>query len=150
MSRIEKARELRKKIEASTAVARKYVLASEITEEEMNNIKEIYPRWEDFEGKKIPKSEIIRYNNELYKVIKGINWQDDWRPDLVPSDFDKITPPTNGEGEEIVAEWEQRYGHNPYQVGDKVLWQGKVYQCKLPNTTHSPTDYAAAWELIEG
>lgn len=146
---IELARQFRKEFEATREVSRKYVLSTELSYEEMQEIIEVYPTWEEFKGKLIPKDKIIRYNNELYKVVKGIDWQADWTPDVVASDFTKITAPTTGGGEEIVAPWEQRYGHNPYVKGDKVLWQNKVYECVLDTTTYSPTDYAQAWRLVE-
>ena len=150
MNLVEMAIEFRKELEAAKAIGRKYVLVNEISVEEMASIMSIYPTWESFEGKTIPKDEILRYGGELYQVIKGINWQSDWTPNAVPSEFNKITPSSTEDGTEIIADWEQRFGHNAYQISDKVKWtDGKIYECIVPNTVHTPQDAPRNWKLVE-
>lgn len=45
-------------------------------------------------------------------------------------------------------EWEQRYGHNAYQVGDLVTFEGKVYENIWAGNTFTPVAYPQGWRLI--
>lgn len=82
----------------------------------------------------------VTFGINIYKCILPHVTQADWPPDLTPALWAK----TVAEG--VIAEWEQRYGHNPYQPGDKVLFKGKTYKA-LATTTYSPEQYAPHWEL---
>lgn len=43
----------------------------------------------------------------------------------------------------------QRYGHNPYQVGDKMTYtDGKRYINKQPNNVYPPDVMPSYWELV--
>lgn len=107
MNLVEMALEFRKELEVVKVASRKFIAIDEIPAEELESIMALYPTWESFEGKHIPKGEVLRYKNELYKVIKGINWQSDWTPDVGKSDFDKISSSSTEDRAEIVADWEQ-------------------------------------------
>ena len=39
-------------------------------------------------------------------------------------------------------------GHDAYQVGDKVTYNGKKYTCALNNCVWNPADYPAAWTEV--
>ena len=49
------------------------------------------------------------------------------------------------------AEWVRPSGaHDAYQTGDRVTFEGAVYESIHPTAnTWSPNEYAAAWQLIE-
>ena len=38
--------------------------------------------------------------------------------------------------------------HDAYAIGDKVTFEGNVYQSLIDNNTYSPSAYPAGWELI--
>lgn len=48
--------------------------------------------------------------------------------------------------EDLPDEWVQPGGHNPYNTGDRVLWQGSVYESVMDGNAWSPTDHPAGWE----
>lgn len=54
----------------------------------------------------------------------------------------------SGDAGSSMPEWEQRYGHNPYMSGDKVLYNGNVYESTFDGNTYSPDTYPAGWKLI--
>lgn len=59
--------------------------------------------------------------------------------------------PTEDDPEEdtvVIPEWEQRYGHNPYMTGDRVMYNGNVYESTLDGNTYSPDTYPAGWKLV--
>lgn len=55
---------------------------------------------------------------------------------------------SDGNDNSDIAEWEQRYGHNPYMTGDKVLFNGSVYECVYDGNTFSPETFPLGWKLI--
>ena len=55
------------------------------------------------------------------------------------------TPPET----EAPAEFVQPTGaHDAYKVGDKVTFNGKVYQSNISANVYSPTAYPAGWTLV--
>ena len=125
----------------------KVVFAKDLTDEERDNLLNQYPEYEV--GASYQASDVINYNGELYKVVQEHTSQDDWKPDSTPSLY---TPYLKGEidDKEVVHEWQQPLGaHDAYQTGDKVLFEGKVYESTKDANTWSPTDYPDAWRLVE-
>ena len=46
-------------------------------------------------------------------------------------------------------EYKQPTGaHDAYHVGDKIIYNGKKYICKLDNCVWSPDEYPSAWEEV--
>lgn len=46
-------------------------------------------------------------------------------------------------------EYKQPTGaHDAYHVGDKIIYNGKKYICKLDNCIWSPDEYPSAWEEV--
>lgn len=46
-------------------------------------------------------------------------------------------------------EYKQLTGaHDAYHVGDKIIYNGKKYICKLDNCVWSPDEYPSAWEEV--
>ena len=53
------------------------------------------------------------------------------------------------QGEQVdIPEWEQPDSTNPYMTGDKVRFEGKVYQSLIDNNVWSPTAYPQGWEEV--
>ena len=47
-------------------------------------------------------------------------------------------------------EWVQPTGaHDAYQMGDRVIFDGSVYESTINANTWSPADYPAGWKKIE-
>lgn len=140
--KLELARRFNKRFVANGKVNKinvdKMIDNDEINKEDMHELIDIYPKWEDLIGTWIDGGKRIQYNGKLYNIIKGLTLLENWKPDEVPSEFDPVFP------ENIIPEWEQRYGHNQYQPGDFVRWQGEIYKCKNP-TSYSPSDVPGDW-----
>lgn len=63
-------------------------------------------------------------------------------------------PGVSGWREEVppgqVPEWVQPSGaHDAYKVGDRVRFQGSVYESVIDANTWSPADYPAGWRQVE-
>lgn len=48
-------------------------------------------------------------------------------------------------------EWIRPTGaHDAYQTGDRVTFEGSVYESVIDSNTWSPTEHPAGWQLIDG
>lgn len=134
MTLIELARKLRPYIEKA---------AISLNDEDALEAKELYPVWSG-ENISYKKDERIRYNEILYRVLQDHTSQNNWDPISAPSLFAKILIPDPT----IIPEWEQPDSTNPYMKGDKVMFEGSVYESLIDNNIWSPSAYPAGWLLI--
>ena len=104
---------------------------------------ELYPQWS---GAAVPyeKDARVRYNGILYRVLMSHTSQDAWTPDAAPSLFAKVLIPDP----DVVPEWEQPDSTNPYQIGDRVSYKGKIYESVIANNIWSPETYPQGWQEI--
>ena len=70
--------------------------------------------------------------------------QESWDPVSAPSLWAKVLIPDPN----VVPEWEQPDSTNPYQIGDRVMFEGQVYESVISNNIWSPTQYPAGWKLV--
>lgn len=69
--------------------------------------------------------------------------QTDWTPDIVPALFTRKTPAG------VIPDWVQPTGaHDAYNIGDRVTFNGQVYESLINANVWSPTDYPQGWQLI--
>lgn len=143
MSRLEKARELGKRMEANLSATRKLIRVDELSEDELTEMIDLYPLFKL--GYTYQIGDIFKFNNKLYKVIQAHISQADWLPDVNPSLYLNLMP------DNVIPEWRQPTGsHDSYNIGDKVIFEGKVYESLIDNNTWSPVEYPQGWKEIEG
>ena len=141
MSRIEKAREFRKRIDANLQATRKLIRVDELSEEELLDMIDLYENYEV--GKFYKIDDIFNHENKLYKVIQEHTSQEDWLPNELPALYLNMMP------ENVIPEWVQPTGvHDAYNTGDKVIYGGKVYESLIDGNTWSPTDYPSSWKSV--
>jgi len=82
---------------------------------------------------------------KLYRVVQAHTTQSDWQPQNVPALFVAAAPPG------VIPDWVQPTGaHDAYNIGDKVRFDGKVYESKINANVWSPAVYPAGWKEIVG
>ena len=96
-------------------------------------------------NKSYVKDERVRSNNILYKCLQAHTSQVSWNPESAPSLWAKVLIPD----EDAIPEWEQPESTNAYMVGDKVSFEGHIYESAINNNIWSPSAYPAGWTLIE-
>ena len=106
-------------------------------------IPEVYPVWSG-NGVEYKKDMRVTYNSVLYKVLQDHTSQEGWTPTSAPSLFAKVL---TSEGE--ILDWEQPDSTNPYMKGDKVRYNGKVYESLIDNNVWAPDAYPAGWKEVE-
>ena len=108
--------------------------------------------------------DIVSYNGKLYKSIINANV---WSPDTYPAGWEEYTESTGGgdSGEtgggdsgttepetpptETIPDFVQPTGaHDAYKKGDKVKFEGKIYESLIDANTYSPSAYPAGWKEV--
>ena len=125
----------------------KLVFASDLSQEELNDLMDLYEDWEV--GESVEIGDIRKYSNKLYRVIQAHTTQADWTPDILPALWNVYIPPITEDGEEIIPDFKQPTGaHNSYNKGDKVRFEGKVYESVIDGNTWSPIDHKEGWREV--
>lgn len=94
---------------------------------------DMFPVWNP-NGVTYKKGKRISYNGVLYEVVKEHVSQENWKPDITPSEYAKVISSISGE----IQEWEQPLPTNAYKLGDRVKHNGRYYE--------STYDGANVWE----
>jgi len=86
----------------------------------------------------------VQYENVLYKCLQSHAAQEAWTPTAAPSLWAKVLIPDP----DVIPEWEQPDSTNTYMRGDRVMFEGKVYESAIDNNIWSPSAYPAGWQEI--
>ena len=112
-----------------------------LTEEEQVNFYSLYPAWKPNIG--VVVGEKYQHLGLLYKVVQSHNTQLDWEPQDVSALFVRVAAP------EEIPDWVQPTGvHDAYQTGDKVRFEGSIYESLIDANIWSPTAYPAGWKKL--
>ena len=121
------------------------IVANNVTDDVVAlTIQEFYDIWEV--GVTYEVGRYLQYKGVLYKVLQPHTSQETWTPDVASSVYAKVLIDPTGE---TIPEWEQPDSTNAYMTGDKVRFEGVVYESTMDNNIWSPTAYPAAWKVIE-
>ena len=133
MTLLELARKLRPYIEKA---------ALSLSDEDALEAVQLFPNWNEnaayLEGDK------VNYEGTLYKCLQAHAAQAAWTPTAAPSLWAKVLIPD----ENVIPEWEQPDSTNPYMRGDKVMFEGQVYESAIDNNIWSPSAYPAGWQVV--
>lgn len=122
-------------------------LLPDLTDEQALEMPLLFPKWQA--GKEYVVGDRVLYLGTLYKVIQAHTSQYGWEPDITPSLFAKNLIVKDESGEQVdIPEWEQPDSTNPYMKGDKVKFEGKVYQSLIDQNVWSPAAYPQGWEEV--
>lgn len=115
-----------------------------VTDDAALLLTEYYPVWSG-DSVEYKKDYRLTYNGILYKVLQDHTSQASWTPDAAPSLFAKVL--VTGD-EDTPPEWQQPDSTNAYMTGDRVTFEGHVYESLIDNNVWKPTDYPAGWKQI--
>ena len=106
-------------------------------------IQEFYDIWNV--GVAYEVGRYLQSKGVLYKVLQPHTSQETWTPDVASSVYAKVLIDPTGE---TIPEWEQPDSTNAYMTGDKVRFEGVVYESTVDNNIWSPAAYPAAWKIV--
>ena len=122
-------------------------LLPDLTDEQALEMPLLFPKWQA--GKEYVVGDRVLYLGTLYKVIQAHTSQQGWEPDITPSLFAKNLIVKDEDGEQVdIPDFVQPDSTNPYMKGDKVRFEGKIYQSLIDNNVWSPAAYPQGWEEV--
>lgn len=135
------ARELRDKINANVIATRKLIRVDGLTPEELGGMVDLYDTYQI--DKAYIVGEVFKLEGKLYKVIQAHTSQENWQPNTLPALYLELMP------ENVIPNWVQPTGsHDAYNIGDKVIFESKVYESLINSNTWSPTVYPSGWKEV--
>ena len=115
----------------------------EMTDEEVQDFSLIMPEF--VAGNEYENKAVINYKGNLYRAIQAVpaSVTQTYTPDQANTYWKRIGNPN----EEGVYPWSQPYGATDcYQIGDKVTYQGKTWECTVANCVWAPGVYG--WKEV--
>lgn len=120
------------------------IVANQVTDDKVAlTIQEFYDIWTM--GTLYNVGQYITYKNILYKVLTEHISQENWTPDISPSLFANVLTSLDG----TPQEWVQPDSANAYMIGDKVVYEGVIYESVIDNNIWSPIAYPQGWKVVE-
>lgn len=119
-------------------------MAATLTDEEVKSIDVFIQEWEV--GKSYKIGDVVRYKGGVWRALSDSIAQEIYPPDNYTAGWKRIGEPD----ESGVYPWSQPLGAtDAYQVGDKVSYNGHVYENILANNVWAPDAYPAGWKLLD-
>ena len=112
-----------------------------VAPESVNRMTNVIDDWSG-EAHEYRTGDYATYDEKVWRCLMGHTSQVSWAPDLAPSLWAKVLTDA-----ETVLPWEQPSSTNPYMKGDRVLWDGKVWESEIDNNVWMPGVYG--WMEVE-
>ena len=119
------------------------VAAESFTDDVAIEYPELIPAWKTDADYAIDQR--VSYEGIVYQCLQAHTSQADWTPTTAPSLWTKVLIPDS----DTIPEWEQPDSTNGYSKGDKVTYNGTVYESLIDNNVWSPDAYPAGWQIVE-
>lgn len=123
------------------------LFAQSLTDEKAMEVATVFPVYEV--GKSYKADEMFTYGTnevgdpQLYRVVSDHTSQADWTPNSTPALYTPI-----GLTDEGYPIWSKPTGgHDAYNIGDIVDYNGKLYKSLIDGNVYSPDEYPAGWEV---
>lgn len=109
--------------------------AISLSDEDALEAVNLFPSWKP--AKAYVKDERVTFKGILYKCLQAHTSQDAWTPLAAPSLWTKVLIPDENQ----IPEWEQPDSTNAYMKGDKVSYNGTIYESNIDNNVWAPNVY---------
>ena len=123
------------------------LFAQSLTDDMAMEVATVYPTYEV--GKSYKANEMFTYGTndvgdpQLYRVVSNHTSQADWTPNSTPALYTPI-----GLTDEGYPVWSKPTGgHDAYNIGDVVDYNGTLYKSLINGNVYSPDEYPAGWEV---
>ena len=103
----------------------------------------LYPHWSS--DAHYETNYRVQYNDVVYKCLQSHDAQPTWTPTDAHSLWAKVLVPSP----DVIPDWEQPDSTNAYMTGDKVRYNGHIYESLIDNNVWSPEAYPAGWKEID-
>ena len=119
--------------------------ASVLSDEEAALVGVLFPEWKE-DTTYTAGERISDAKGKLYRVVQDHTSQADWPIDTTPALYTPLG--VTAEEPDAIPEWRQPTGaHDAYNTGDRVLYQGKVYESTMDGNVWAPG--VTGWVEVE-
>lgn len=102
----------------------------------------LFPHWSQTAA--YAAGQRVQYDGTLYRCLQAHTALADWTPTAAPSLWAKVLIPDAN----VIPDWEQPDSTNGYSKGDRVRFEGKIYESLIDNNVWSPAAYPAGWAEV--
>ena len=145
---IEAARELRRRIEASAAAAQvtlaPLLAAESLSDEQVAAVTAAFPAWSG-DGVKVSVGDLRSDEGVLFRCVQAHTTQADWTPAKTPALW---TPVRETKGTTPDPFVQPTGAADAYKKGDRVTFQGNVWESVIDANVWSPSAYPAGWKKV--
>lgn len=128
---------------AEAAVTLAKIQAASLDDADAVKVQALYDEWSG-DGVEYAVGDRVRFQGVLCKCVQDHTSQADWAPNAAPSLWSLILPGQDGSGVEIGI-WQQLDSTNGYDKGDKVLYNGHIWESTQNDNVWKPGDVGAPW-----
>ena len=115
-----------------------------LSDEDKATFAYLYDAWSG-DGVALKTNDIVRVKDVPYRVLQDHTTQSDWNP----ADASSLFTPLRVTSGDTPDEWVQpTNAEDAYNTGDRVTFEGEVYESLIDANTFSPAVYPAGWQLI--
>ncbi len=128
---------------AEAAIALAKMQAQSLSDEDASKVPALYDEWSG-DGVEYAQGDRVRFQGTLCKCLQAHTSQADWAPNAAPSLWSLILPGQDGSGVGVGV-WQQPDSTNGYSTGDKVLYDGHIWESTQDDNVWKPGDVGAPW-----
>ena len=101
----------------------------------------LFPDWTP--GAKVKPGDVLAWDGTLVECIQAHTAQADWTPDKTPALWTPVRETKSTTPDPFV---QPTGAADAYSVGDRVTFQGAVWESTMDANVWSPTAYPAGWK----
>ena len=128
---------------AEAAVTLAKIQAASLDDTDAVKVQALYDEWNG-DSVEYAVGDRVRFQGTLCKCLQAHTSQADWAPNAAPSLWSLILPGQEGSGVEVGI-WQQPDSTNGYDKGDKVLYNGHIWESTQNDNVWKPGDVGAPW-----
>ena len=128
---------------AEAAVTLAKIQAASLDDADAVKVQALYDEWSG-DGVEYAVGDRVRFQGILCKCLQAHTSQADWAPNAAPSLWSLILPGQEGSGVEIGI-WQQPGSTNGYSTGDRVIYNGHLWESTQNDNVWKPGDVGAPW-----
>ncbi|KAA9292909.1 hypothetical protein QP168_09265 [Aerococcus urinae] len=135
-------------VEIETENLKQLINAKDLTDDQKEEIESKYPDWEP--DTDYTEGMIVNFDGTQYEVLSDHTSQADWLPSDTPALYTEVKQDSLDDGTEVIKDFVQPTGnHDTYSQGDKVIFNGEVYESIVDDNAYSPDDSPENWKIIQ-
>lgn len=100
----------------------------------------------DPDGHAYAVGDVASYDGVLYRAVQAHKSQADWTPDKTPALWTPVRETKSTTPDPFV---QPTGAADAYKKGDRVLFEGAVYESVIDANVWSPTGYPAGWTKVD-